>query len=94
MTRAVLQYACGGILVLAGAAMGFVDGSVLGSWDQGACSFSLIGVGGLLALSGWLKNRLEGIERERHLTREKPNGVEDHPIEAARDRKRGVEKRP
>ena len=93
MTRAALQYVCGGVLVLAGAAMGFVDGSVLGSWDQGACSFSLIGVGGLLALSGWLKNRLEGIEREQHLTREKLNRVEDHLIEAARDRKRG-EKRP
>lgn len=93
MTRAVLQYVCGGILVLAGTAMGFVDGSVLGSWEQGACSFSLIGVGGLLALSGWLRNRLEGIEREQHLTREKLNRVENHLIEAAHDRKRG-EKRP
>ena len=93
MTRAALQYVCGGILVLAGAAIGFVDGSVLGSWDQGACSFSLIGVGGLLALSGWLKNRLEGIEREQHLTREKLNRMEGYLVEAAHDRKRG-EKRP
>lgn len=93
MTRAVLQYVCGGILVLAGAAMGFADESVVGSWDQGACSFSLIGVGGLLALSGWLKNRLEGIEREQHLTREKLNRVENYLIDEARDRKRG-EKRP
>lgn len=89
MTRAVLQYVCGGILVLAGAAMGFADESVIGSWDQGACSFSLIGVGGLLALSGWLRNRLEGIEREQHLTREKLNRVENHLIDEARDRKRG-----
>lgn len=93
MTRAVLQYVCGAVLVLAGAAMGFADGSVLGSWDQGACSFSLIGVGGLLALSGWLKNRLEGIEREQHLTKEKLNRMEGYLVEAARDRKRG-EKRP
>lgn len=84
-----MQYVCGGILVLVGAAMGFMDGSVVSSWDQGACSFSLIGVGGLLALSGWLKNRLEGIEREQHLTREKLNRMEGYLAEAARDRKRG-----
>lgn len=89
MTRAVLQYVCGGILVLAGAAMGFADESVIGSWDQGACSFSLIGVGGLLALSGWLRNRLEGIEREHYLIKEKLNRVENYLIDEARDRKRG-----
>lgn len=89
MTRAVLQYVCGGILVLAGAAMGFVDESAIGSWDQGACSFSLIGVGGLLTLSGWLKNRLEGIEREQHLMREKLNRMECMLIEAVHDKKRG-----
>ena len=89
MSRAILQYVCGGSLVLMGAAMGFMDESVIGSWDQGACSFSLVGVGGLLALSGWLKNRLEGIEREQHLMREKLNRMEDYLIKVSYDKKRG-----
>ena len=89
MKRAILQYVCGSILVLMGATMGFMDESVIGSWDQGACSFSLIGVGGLLTLSGWLKDKLNSIEREQYLMREKLNRMECMLIEAVHDKKRG-----
>lgn len=89
MNRAILQYVCGSILVLMGAAMGFMDESVIGSWDQGACSFSLIGVGGLLTLSGWLKGKLDGIEHEQRLIRDRLDRIQGRLTEALRDRERG-----
>ena len=89
MSKAILQYVCGGSLVLMGATMGFMDESVIGSWDQGACSFSLIGVGGLLMLSGWLKGKLDDIEREHYLIKERLDRMEVRLTEALNDRKRG-----